>query len=107
MATIPTVAEIREILDIGSSRTDAVLQDVLDAELEDQNDLCEYEGDYPARLRQALLRRVNRHLAVAEEPLGLVTGAGDGNVGMPRITGRDREVDRLEMRYWRIGEWIR
>lgn len=116
MATIPTVEELRDELDLHNGVSDATIADVLEAELDDQNSLCGVEDEdgvrvardpYPARLRRALIRRVNRVLAVNDEPLGIVTGAGDGATGLTRITGRDRETERLERRYLNYKGMIR
>lgn len=107
MADIPTIEELREELDLGARHTDAKIQRKLDAELAKQTKKCGVDVDgervrrdpYPADLLDALIRRVSRSLAVADEPLGIITGAGDGNVGLGRVSGRDREIERLESDY--------
>lgn len=103
MAERYTVAELRADYDYGPSITDEALANFLAAETEEQNDLCDVPAVYPARLRLAIGRRVQRAIALKDEPLGLVTPAGDGHIGMGRVTGRDWEIIRLEVRYYKTG----
>lgn len=97
---LPDIAEVREKLKLGAAIADEFLQHVLDSEIALQADECVYDvDDYPAPLRQALYRRVNRALELENQPLGLITGAGDGQTGVSRVDGTDREIRRLEAKY--------
>ena len=71
------------------------LQDALDAEAAAQRSVCRVKAVYPADLREALLRRVARNLALRGLPLAVLRGdaeAGDTTI----LPGRDPEVRRLE-----------
>lgn len=70
------------------------LQDALDAEAAAQRSVCRVGGVYPADLRQALLRRVQRNLAMRQLPLAVLQGDAEG--GDTVLPGRDPEVRRLE-----------
>lgn len=70
------------------------LQDALDAEAAAQRARCRVSAVYPADLRQALLRRVQRNLAMRRLPLAVLQG--DAETGNGVLPGRDPEVRRLE-----------
>lgn len=76
------------------------LQDALDAERGAQRDRCGERAYYPDALRQALLRRVARNLAMRRLPLAVNVGDADG--GATILPGRDPEVRRLEAPYRRM-----
>lgn len=83
-----------------SSYTTAEIQDALDAERAAQRSKCGERQPYPADLRQALLRRVQRNLAMRKLPLAVNFGDADG--GSTILPGRDPEVRRLENPYRRL-----
>jgi hypothetical protein len=90
---MPTVADYRAYdEDGGGSWTDDQLQAVLDAEAAAQRAVCRVAAVYSADLREALLRRVMRNLAMRQLPLSVETG----DAGISFIPGRDPEVRRLE-----------
>jgi hypothetical protein len=70
---------------------------VLAAELQAQRDTCRIPAVYNAALREALLRRVQRNLALRSLPLAVLTGDADGGTSI--LPGRDPEVRRLEAPY--------
>jgi hypothetical protein len=76
------------------------LQDALDAEAAAQRARCRVGGVYPADLRQALLRRVVRNLALRALPLAVLRG--DAEAGDTVLPGSDPEVRRLEGPYRRL-----
>jgi hypothetical protein len=78
--------------------TDQV-QDALSAEAQAQRDVCGERNPYPDSLRQALLRRVLRNLAMRALPLAIATG--DAESGPTVLPGRDPEVRRFEAPYRR------
>lgn len=78
------------------------LQDALDAEASAQRSVCAVPAAYPPDLRNALLRRVARNLAMRPLPLAVLRGdaeAGDPNILPP---GSDPEVRRLEKPYLHV-----
>jgi len=78
-----------------NAATDAQIMDALEAEASAQRDTCRIPAAYPASLRQALLRRVARNLAMRGSPTAVLQGdaeSGDTVV----LPGRDPEVRRLE-----------
>lgn len=77
-----------------TSATDPEIQDALDAEAAAQRATCRVPAAYPADLRQALLRRVARNLALRGIPLAVLRG--DAESGDTILPGRDPEVRRLE-----------
>ncbi len=97
---MPVVSDVATYLgqSAGSWSTED-LQDALNAERSAQRDRCGERAYYPDSLRQALLRRVHRNLAMRRLPLAVPTGDADGNVGI--LPGRDPEVRRLEGPYRR------
>jgi Arc/MetJ family transcription regulator len=80
------------------SATDGELDDALAAETQAQWDVCRVPAAYPASLRQALLRRCARNLALRGLPLAVLRG--DGESGDTVLPGNDPEVRRFE-RPWR------
>lgn len=92
---MPTTAEVSAYLSQHSwSAPD--LQDALDAEAAAQRRVCAVPAAYPPDLRNALLRRVARNLAMRPLPLAVLRGdaeIGDANLLPP---GSDPEVRRLE-----------
>lgn len=92
---MPTVADYRSYdVDDGGSWTDAEIQESLDAEAAAQRAVCRVKAVYPADLRQALFRRVQRNLAMRE--VGIDNQGGDSEGGPPILPARDPEVRRLE-----------
>jgi hypothetical protein len=89
----PTVGYLEE-----NSWSDEELQDALDAEAAAQRVACDVPAAYPADLRQALLRRVWRNLAMRGQPFLTVPGGEDGQVSV--VPGLDAEIRRFE-RPWR------
>lgn len=83
------------------SFTDAQLQDALDAEAAAQRKACKVPAAYPDDLRQALLRRVARNLAMRRVPLSVLQGDADAGT-TNAYPGRDPEVRRLEAAYRRL-----
>jgi hypothetical protein len=82
------------------SWTDIQLQQALDAESAAQRAICAVPAEYPADLREALLRRVARNLAMRPIPLAVLQG--DAEVGSSVLPGSDPEVRRLEKPYLRL-----
>jgi hypothetical protein len=80
------------------SATDGELDDALAAETQAQWDTCRVPAAYPYSLRQALLRRCARNLALRGLPLAVLRG--DGESGDTVLPGSDPEVRRLE-KPWR------
>ena len=75
----------------------AEIAGALAAERTAQRDRCGERAIYPDSLREALLRRVQRNLALRRLPLAMA--GGDSDVGPTVIPGRDPEVRRLEAPY--------
>lgn len=94
-AAFPDLAAVKAYLGTdGYSVDDTQLQDALDAEAASQRQVCDVGAVYPADLRQALLRRVARNLALRGIPLAVFLG--DAETGSLTPPGRDPEVRRLE-----------
>jgi hypothetical protein len=83
-----------------TSFTDAEVQDALDAEAQAQRDCCTIPAVYPASLREALLRRVQRNLAMRSLPLAYQQGDAEG--GDTVLPGWDIEIKRYERRYPKV-----
>lgn len=81
------------------SFTDEQLQDALDAEAAAQRGVCRVPAVLPSDLRQALLRRVQRNLAMRPQPFAMLV---DGDGVQSVIPGNDPEVRRLERRHRRL-----
>lgn len=98
-AQFPLLADVKTYLG-ATSTSDATIQDALDAEAGAQRKKCHVPAIYEADLRQALLRRVARNLALRGVPLAVLQGDTEtGNLTPP---GRDPEVRRLEAPYYRV-----
>ena len=95
-ADMPTAADVEDYLGEDSTTTE-VIQDALDAEASAQRKACKVPAFYPADLRQALLRRVARNLALRGIPLAVLRG--DAETGSLTLPGKDPEVRRLEGPY--------
>lgn len=93
-AAMPDITDVDTYLGT-HSWSDDQLQDALDAETSAQEDVCRVPAAYPNSLRQALLRRVQRNLAMRGQPAVQVTDGGP--VYTPT---NDPEVRRFE-RPWR------
>lgn len=77
-----------------NSFSDEQIQDALDAETASQRRVCRVRAEYPADLKEALMRRVARNLALRKLPLMVLRGSSEqGDLTPP---GRDPEVRRLE-----------
>jgi hypothetical protein len=106
-ADLVTAAGMPDLVDLDAylgehSWTDEELQDALDAEAAAQRRACTIPANYPADLRQALLRRVARNLSMRRITLSVQRGdneAGDITV----LPGRDPEVRRFEKNYPKLG----
>lgn len=83
-----------------NSWTDGQIDGALAAEEQAQRDVCTVPADYPKSLREALLRRVQRNLAMHKLPLAVLSGDADAGQSsfLPRF---DPEVRRLEGPYRR------
>jgi hypothetical protein len=95
---VPTTDDVRAWVNVPkTSVTDAQLEQVIAAERQNQRDACTVpalDADYPEVLAQSLYRRVARHLAGRQVPLGVV---GDGSeYGPASLATFDAEVERLE-----------
>lgn len=77
------------------------IQDALDAESAAQRSRCRVGAVYPADLRQALLRRVVRNLALRSLPLAVLRGDAEG--GDTILPGADPEVRRLEAPFRKLA----
>lgn len=98
---MPTTDDVAEYLREGAASWDvADLQDALDAEAAAQRSVCRVGAVYPADLRQALLRRVQRNLAMRQLPLAVLQG--DAELGGAALPGRDPEVRRFEAPYRKL-----
>lgn len=93
---MPNVDDAKVYLDIdpGDTSRDDEIQTALDAESAAQRARCRVPAAYPADLREALLRRVARNLAMRMLPLAVLRG--DGEAGDVMLPGKDPEVRRLE-----------
>jgi hypothetical protein len=83
-----------------TSATDAQIQDALDAEAANQRKVCRVPAAFGADLRQALMRRVARNLAMQRIPLAVLQGDADTGSTVP--PGSDPEVRRFERAYRRL-----
>lgn len=99
-AAFPVLADVKAYIGSNESTSDGTYQDALDAEAAAQRKVCDVPAIYPADLRQALLRRVARNLALRGQPMAVLTGSQEtGSLVLP---GRDPEVRRLEAPYRRL-----
>lgn len=100
-AQMPTVDDVARYLKAAAaSWTQYELQDELDSEFEHQQAKCGVRAVYPRSLRKALLRRVQRALAMRALPLATLQGDADG--GGMILPGNDPEVRRLEGPYRKL-----
>jgi hypothetical protein len=83
-----------------TSATDTQIQDALDAEAANQRKICVVPAAYGPDLRQALMRRVARNLAMQRIPLAVLQGDADTGSTIP--PGSDPEVRRFERPYRRL-----
>lgn len=83
-----------------TSASEEQVQEALDAELAAQRSVCRVRAVYPPDLREALLRRVARNLALRSLPLAVLRG--DAEAGSTVLPGRDPEVRRLEAPHRRL-----
>ena len=102
---MPTVDDVATYLgeDLASPADDtrlAELEDALNAEAAAQRRACRVGATYLDDLRQALLRRVQRNLAMRQLPIA--TAQGDADLGPAILPGRDPEVRRLEAPHRRL-----
>jgi hypothetical protein len=96
---LPVIADVETYIEDVTWDPD-VLQDALDAEAAAQRARIRASALYTADVRQALLRRVQRNLAMRRLPLATPEGdAGAGGAFIPRI---DPEIRRLEAPYRRL-----
>lgn len=104
-ALLPTFADVDDYLGGAGAHswTDEQLEDALNAEAANQRRVCQVPAAYPDDLRQALLRRAARNLAMrrqlTEQP------RTDGDFDAPSFVppGRDAEVRRFEAPWRRMG----
>lgn len=97
-ASMPTVDDVARYLKAAAaSWSSADLQDELDSELEAQQAKCGVRAVYPRNLRKALLRRVQRSLALRALPLATLQGDADG--GNLLLPGSDPLVRAWEAPY--------
>ncbi|MBM0274131.1 hypothetical protein [Micromonospora tarensis] len=82
------------------SATQDTVGDALAAETFAQAAVCRVGAIYPPDLREALLRRVARNLALRGVPLAVLRG--DAETGSTVLPGRDPEVRRLEAPHRRL-----
>ncbi|MBQ1039292.1 hypothetical protein [Micromonospora sp. C81] len=96
---MPQVADVVEYLG-QTSHTEDQIQGALDAEAAAQRSVCRVGAVYPPDLREALLRRVARNLAMRQLPLAVLQG--DAEIGGSVLPGRDPEIRRLEAPHRRL-----
>jgi hypothetical protein len=98
---MPNVADVARYLKGSAANwTTAELQEELDGEASAQRDKCGVLAVYPPALRKALLRRVQRALAMRALPLAVMQGDADGGANI--LPGNDPEVRRLENPHRRL-----
>lgn len=100
-AGMPVLADVDEYLG-NHSHSDDELQDALDAEAANQRKVCRVPAEYGADLRQALLRRVARNLAMRRQKLGLILPGDEGSDRASFIPRLDAEIRRFEGPYRRL-----
>lgn len=96
VAGMPVVADVETYIE-DVTWDPAVLQDALDAEAAAQRARLRPSALFTADVRQALLRRVQRNLAMRRLPLA--TPQGDAESGAAFIPRVDPEIRRLEAPY--------
>jgi hypothetical protein len=99
---MPTVNDVALYLGANAGTwSQTQLAEVLAGERDAQRAKCGERANYPDALRQALLRRCARALAMRRMPLAVNFGDADGS-GSLVLPGRDPEVRRLEGPYRRL-----
>jgi hypothetical protein len=106
MATFVNIEDVRTYIrdDGAETWTDDQLQETVDSEFSAQTAKCRQvflvdEDSYPEDLRQAMLRRCQRALAMRGQVLGMQTSPEGDAVIIPR---NDPEIVRLEGPYKRM-----
>lgn len=96
---LPVLADVKSYMG-ETSYDDSTLTAALAAETAAQARSCRIPSPYPDDLREALLRRVARNIALRGQPLGVLEGDGGSVAGfLPR---QDPEVRRLEAPFRRL-----
>ena len=94
-AGMPDRAEFKEYAGLTDTSRDDEIDVALVSEAAAQRAVCRVPAAYPPDLREALMRRVARNLALRLLPLAVLRG--DGETGSDTILpGRDPEIRRLE-----------
>lgn len=96
----PTTPDCQAYLGDSSTWGDADVADAMQAELSAQETRCVVPGEFPADLKHALFRRVQRNLALRNMPLGLTAPDAEGQ--RERIPAWDAEIRRFEAPYRRL-----
>ena len=102
---LPTVDDVDNYLKSGSgehSWTTDDLADALAAEETAQRLVCRVGAVYPPDLREALLRRVQRNLAMRPNALAMFRGDSDAGEPQAFLPGQDPEVRRWERPYRKL-----
>lgn len=104
-ALLPTFADVDDYLGGAGAHswTDEQLADALDAEAANQRRVCQVPAAYPDDLRQALLRRAARNLAMRRQLTEQPRTDGDFDAPSFVSPGRDAEVRRFEAPWRRVG----
>lgn len=98
---LPDLLAVKSYMsDSAGQWSDAEISEALAAETAAQARVCRVGADYPPDLREALLRRVSRNLAMRQMPLAVLQG--DADAGATRLPGRDPEVRRLEATHRKV-----
>lgn len=98
---MPTAADVVAYMGPTSYTLDQVA-DALAAESAAQRSRCAVGALYPDDLRNALLRRAQRNLAMRRLPLALLQGDGEAGSDSTMPPGEDPEVRRLERPHRRM-----
>jgi hypothetical protein len=100
-AGMPTAADVSVYLGTYAGTWSMTeIGDALAAERAAQRARCGERAIYPDDLRQALLRRCQRNLAMRRHPLAVMSADVDG--GSTVLPGKDPEVRRLEAPFRRL-----
>lgn len=94
----PSVGDVQTYLGANAPAEPKVAA-AYEAEKAAQARVCDVPADgeeWPEDLAEALCRRVAVNLAVRGLPLGVQASITEAAVGITRVGGGDREVDRLE-----------
>lgn len=96
----PTIPAVQAYLTaMGNDSSETEVSEAYAAEKAAQAQLCTVPADdglWPADLAEALKRRVAVNLTVRGLPLGIQASITEAAVGIARVGGTDREVQRLE-----------